>query len=301
MFVLPDLYTLYILEDYFTKLKNNPEILNYALTGYTRFTKMIEKTGQNYVKDSIEYIYDNKIRFIPGYEIDSESIPCISTLSYSGEEGQFIGDTGLQDLDYNHLTPQNQKIQPTIYNKFKALSYNNSDLIVPIEYDLISKLWRNVFIVNRSFSSQVTGMRNDGNTTILSLNKEIPTILDKNSWQSQSGPQSFIASLGASQDRVTVLIKLITSGDYSVHRLLSVILRLALKSSRMSFENAGLQIPSYSFQMPQPFNSGVKGFESTVIMNTLITDHWLSNFSASTDPGLGVTTSVLGATNRDEA
>lgn len=293
MFVLPDLYVLYILEDFFTNLKNHPEALNYVLSGYHRFNKIIQKSGDNYIHDLVNYIYDNKIKFIPGFELDSESVPCISTLSYSGEEGQFIGDTGLQDLDYNELTNNNTQIEPVVYYNFDALSYDGVNLIVPAEYELNEKLWRNVFITNGSFSSQLTGMRNfviEGgrHVTILSLKETISNELDKKNWKAQSGPQSFITSLGASHDRATVLIKLITSGDYALHRALSVVLRMALKSSRMAFENAGLQTPTFTFQMPNIFNGVDQGFESTIIMNTLITDHWIDIFTKTTDPGLGI-------------
>ena len=295
MFVLPDLYVLYILEDFFRDLRNNPEKLNYILSGYSRFEKMIEKTGTNYINECVSFIYDNKIKFVPGYELNSESVPCISTLSYSGEDNQFIGDTGMQNMLYNDAT---KIIKPIIYHKFAILSSSETTLTVPQEYDLINKLWRNIFIVNGNFSSQVVGMRNavtDGNkpVTLINLKDTIPSGLDKTLWTSQSGPQEYLASLSASQEHVTVLIKLITSGDYSVHRLLNTVLRYALKANRLNFDNSGLQNSTFTFQMPQPFNDQDKGFETTVIMNTLITDHWIEKLQKTIDPATGLYVDII--------
>ena len=307
MFVLPDLYVLYIIEDFFDGLRNNPEKLNYVLSSYARFDKMVEKTGDNYINECVSYIYDNRLKFVPGYDFNEDSFPCISTISYTDEKNQFIGDTGFQDIMYNELQNQQRVVIPTVYQEFSAVAQKEEVLFVPQEYNLIRKIWRNIFITNQGFSSQLTGMKNTEikisnkkvPVTALYLDKKIPS-LDKKLWKAQTGPQEYIASLGASQDHATILIKLITTGDYSLHRLFILLLRYALKASRLSFEEAGLQNSTFSFQMPQEFSSSDKVFETNVIMSALITDHWIDKFQKTRDTGVQVVTELVADNDKDQ-
>jgi hypothetical protein len=82
-------------------------------------------------------------------------------------------------------------------------------------------------------------------------------------------------SCNASTDMVTVQMNLCTTGDPSIHRLLSIVLRYCLKSGRMDFENMGFQVPIISYTTLLPSEQTELEWESTYTIEGKFTDSWI--------------------------
>jgi len=289
MFGIADLVTVCIIEERFKFLKNNPRHLEFILGGLTHWNVLREKIGADHIDKAIEYITENKIHIAPFYEIDVDRTPAILVVTSGNEEQQFIGDDGVSGIDLS-----GQEVRPTVYTKWVASSYEDNCLFVSADYKLKEKIWRQVAITNGDFSTKLSGIVDreiDGvMNTVLYLANDIPEGIDNRQWQAQSDAVTFACSLGASLDSITIQCKLLTNGDFHLHRIIGTALRYCIKSSKSIFAENGIYDPYLSYSPPLPSQDyGENVFESVVTINAKMADHWIQEiYSPPTQFGLTV-------------
>lgn len=295
MFGIIDLTTVCVIEDTLKFLAKNPIHLEFLLGSLTHYESLKKKISAQHIDKAIEFISNNKIHVAPYYEMDINRLPAIYVVCSGEESQQFIGDTGQQGM----CLKGDFDMSPTIYEKWTASFYEDDVMYVAKDYNLKEKLWRNVFIVNEGFHSQLAGIQNVKKTvagypngveyTALYLKDPIPEGTDLTRWKSQSDIKRFRTNLAASVDRVTVQCKLMTSGDVHLHRILSVILRYCIKSNKGVFHCNHMYNPVVNYGYPSPIDEIPDvGFESIVSMEVDVGEHWIDKIYELPDRSSGV-------------
>lgn len=280
-----DLFAVSVLDNKFKELVQHPDRIEYMLCGFHINQNMFDFVGAEYIKNSIEFLLNNKVTIIPYYNLDAMKNPTIAVISSGGESQQFIGDYGFQ-AD----AQQTVKNSPLIIAEFTATTISGKDMTVAPELKLNEKLWPGVVITNGEFSNTVEGIM-DAST--ICFRDEFPENISPENWTAQTSGTDRRYVINASTDSVSVQCKLTTHGDPSLHRLMSVILRGIIKSARLDFESIGFQNTKVSYGSMVLTNQDDLTFESVVTIDGIFTDHWIlreyDTIDASSNIGIDMT------------
>lgn len=273
-FGISDLITVAVIENGLNHLRDNPDHLNFILSPFCNIPEIRKMVGGQYIAQCIEYVTQNRLYVAPYYEADHTRIPSVVTVARTGEEQQFLGD-------YGHEC-QNMVFEPIVYGTFDVTDFeqDRTVMFVPKSSNVENFLWPNVWVKNGNVIAQVRGIhvQDDKDTRIL-LNSAIPVGTNMKGWVSQSSKKRTGYVINSNVEGVEISCKLTTSGDYSIHRLMSIVVRYCLKRGRMLFENYGLQAPIVSQAMPIIENGGsdAPAIYSTVFsVKGKLGEHWIT-------------------------
>lgn len=264
-----DLATVAIIEDAFEFLSKNPRHLEFILSMYCRYPLLQKLVGTEHIKQCMEYVINNQIHVAPFYEMDLKKRPSIVVISSGTESQQFIGDYGTQEK-------QTKVLKPIIYAEFDAKKIGTDTISVAASYNLDQKLWVGVHVAQGDQVFKLRGiLKKDKNTTVLHFDEDLPEGLSLKGWKAQSADREKGYVINASIDDVTVQMKLTTNGDFSVHRLMALVLRYAIKSRRLKFDEFGMQVANFSYSPPMSTDPEEQEFESVFTLTAKFTDHWI--------------------------
>jgi hypothetical protein len=217
-------------------------------------------------------VVENRIEVGPYYEIDLKRRPRIAVMSSGREEMQFLGDYGGKECVSWDSLPAH------IYADFDAIAVTDdrTGLIVSAGLKLENVLWINMIISHGEFSTSIESMLvRDGEDTIINLKDALPEGTALRGWKAQSQIRQKGIEYNASAEKVNVSIYLTTSGDASINRMLSTIVRAVLKKGRMTFEQAGMMTPLFSYSPVLLTESNEMEFESTFTIEATMVDAWI--------------------------
>ena len=290
MFGLADMLTVEVIKDGLAHLKRNPYHLEFILGSFCG-PPLGPVVGPEHIKQCIEFITENRIQVAPYYEIDMKRRPSIAVVAQGREEQQFIGDFG----DQGSANIAEYNLPPRIYVEFDPLSFTDDmqGMIVTRDLRLDEKLWPGIFLTNGTVTAKMRGMLvRDGYPTTIYLEDKLPEGTSLPGWKAVSSPRGKGVVCSASTDLVTVQMTLTTTGELSVHRLMSVVLRYCLKRGRMTFEKYGMQVPTFSYTPPIVSEQTELEMESTYTIESKFTDLWIDHEFDLNDAGANVLVSA---------
>lgn len=277
MFGISDLITVSVIRDGLKFLSNNPTHIEYIL-GQFCIKSITDLVGIEHIKQCVDFIKNNRIEVYPFYQADMKKRPSVVVVASGAESMQFIGDFGAINLPIVTL--------PEIkYSEFNIKSIDGCTVKVSSNYNLESKLWKGMYISALGFQAKLEGiLTRDNEDTILYLDKEVPENVSLVGWSATSSDRRKGAILNASTDDVVIQCKLTTTGDFSVHRLLAIVIRYCLKIGRLKFDEMGLQVATFSYSPPMLTDQDELEYESIFSITGKFTDHWIEReFDAPDD------------------
>jgi hypothetical protein len=159
-----------------------------------------------------------------------------------------------------------------------------------------------MYIKNGDYATRLQGIKPgvNGADDTLYLKDTIPTTVLLKGWQAQSSERYRGITLNASMDDVTVQCKLTTNGDYSLHRLFSVVLRYCLKRGRLIFDSYGMQVASFSYTPPMLSDQDEMEYESVCTINCKVTDTWIEKDWITPDDAGKITIELFAHSNQPD-
>lgn len=293
MFGMTDLLTVCVIEEAFEFLSRNPHHLEFILCAFIQNKRLSEKVGPEHIKQCIDFITNNKIEINTYYEADLEKMPSIVVVSSGNENQKFLGDQGISiPVEVN---------RPVTYASWTASSVDGDTMTVPSSLKLDEKLWPGLIIVNEDTSIPAVLLEGilKGSPTSLCLNAALPDGVPCKGWSAISSGSHKKYQLSASKDDVRVQCKLTTNGDMSIHRLLSIALRWALKKYRLRFDTYGMIETTFSYTPPVVVDSEQHIFESVYTIDAQFVDHWIEKEWDTLPQGFNFAVCSK-ATNEDE-
>lgn len=268
-FGICDLITAEVIKDGLQHLSRNPKHIEHILGVFCSNDLVLRNVGGDYLAQCVEYIMNNRVEVGPYYAIDVKRRPSVSIICSGSEEAQFLGDYGYEtDLRVN--------MPAVVYAQWDATSINKDTMVVTADYKLEQRLWPGMFISNGQHTVKLTGiLKKDGTPTTLFVEPELPDGVRLTGWTAKSSEKGRGAVVSASMDDVTVQCKLTTNGDFSIHRLLSIVIRYCLKRGRLIFDKYGMQTPTFSYTPPMLTDQDEHEFESVYTINAKFTDTWI--------------------------
>jgi len=284
MLGIADLLTVCVLEEAFEFLAKNPHHLEFILCSFVQNERLSKKVGAEHIKHAVEFITQNKISIATFYEADMAKIPSIAIVSSGVESDRFIGDSAV------YTTPRASFNDPGVFGKWSALSISGDEMTVPNSLGLENKLWPGLIVENELDglpTAKIEGILVRDGVTKLFLSNKLPDGISLTNWFARSSGSNKKYKLAASIDDVTIQCKLTTSGDYSVHRLLAIATRWAIKKYRLRFDDYGIQNVTFSYTPPMMTDEAQSIFETAFTISAKATDHWIDyeflTIDASTD------------------
>ena len=268
-FGICDLITAEVIKDGLLHLSRNPKHIEHILGVFCANDLVLRNVGGDYLAQCIEFIMNNRVEVGPYYAIDVKRRPSVAIICSGVEETQFLGDYGSEeDLKIN--------MPAVVYAQWDATSISKDTMVVTADYKLEKKLWPGMFISNGQHTVKLTGiLKKDGTPTTLFLEPDLPDNTRLTAWTAQSSEKGKGAVVSASMDSVTVQCKLTTNGDFSIHRLLSIVIRYCLKRGRLIFDKYGMQVPTFSYTPPMLTEQDEHEFESVYTITARFTDTWI--------------------------
>lgn len=273
MFGISDLIGVVVVENRLRHLVANPDQLNFILKPFCTFHDIREKVGARYISQAVEFVIQNQVHVAPYYQADLQKIPSIVFVSRTGEKQQYIGDTANDECAATYA--------PFVYDTFDVKGIqglSRDELVVPAALNIEDKIWKGVTLANGDFTTRVDGINvSPGKDTIIAITGSVPEGTNFTGWKAQSTARTHNYSVRASTEAVELVCKLTTSGDYAIHRLMSIVTRYCLKSGRMLFEHYGLQVPTISQGMPVLMDQDQMVYETTFTINGSLTERWVDH------------------------
>lgn len=277
MFAAADLIVVTVIEDGLRHLAANPDHLQFILTGFQNVEAVRKLHQPSYIKDCIEFVTKSKITVKGGYEFDITKFPAVCIVDSQTEGTQFIGDYGSEEIV--------KQAAPETVATFDVLSVSQNVLKVSASYKLEDKIWPNIYVTNSQISAQVTGIYpKEGQPTELFLNKDFDPGITLKGWRAETLGSNKGYTINSSIDNVNVQLFLNTAGDYSIHRLLRLVIRYCLKRGRLILDNAGIQTSSFSQSLPQLINQEALVYQTTYGLTGKLTDSWIEKEFNTPDP-----------------
>jgi hypothetical protein len=253
-------------------LSKNPHHIYHIFGGFLCNPNIKDVVGEKYIKEVVEYLITHRMQVAPAYNIDQNKNPSLAIISSGEESQQYIGDYGASSF---HKTSE-----PFVYDRFDATSIrvlDNNTLTTSIQYNLLDKIWKGIFVGNGIFSAQLDYAYNDeaANATVLVLKSEIPEGTSLKNWVTSSDDQYRGVIYSASTDDITTSITLTTSGAYSQHYLYSTLVRAVLKSQRMFFDANGFQVATMGYSIPVIADQEDLIFQTQFTLKGKFTESWI--------------------------
>jgi hypothetical protein len=268
-FGVADLITVAILRERLIFLSKHPDYIEFMLLPFIVNKGLEELVGRQYIAQAVEFIMNNRIMVAPYYELEPKIRPAIAVVASGNEEQQFLGDEG--------FSCPTAIVQPRVYATFDALSISEDGMVisVPLAYDLQSKLWPGLYVKNGSIVRMIRGLAVKETQVDIYVTESISAGTPIKGWVAQSAETVKGYHINESVDRVRIQCKLQTTGDYSVHRLLSIVVRYCLKSSRLLFDSMGVQVATFSYTPPMPSEMTEMEFETVYTIEGLLKESWV--------------------------
>jgi hypothetical protein len=234
MFALADLITIEVLNAGIENLRNNPHHLEYILRGYHQSPFLKKIHGSQYIRQFKEWLKNNSIKIQPYYALDTNILPNITVTATYDESTTFFGDYG--------NTCKDEITDGDCVADFDAIaiSADKMEMYVYNSYNLTSSLLPGMILKNVDYEGKIEYITSDvesGLTTIRSTS-ELPRVLG--GWRAEISAPIRKVTVNSSLNQVTVFVKVKSSGDVELHKLLCMLTRYCLKYGRMNFENLGL-------------------------------------------------------------
>lgn len=286
-FGICDIITCEVIKDGLLHLSRNPKHIEHILGVFSCNDLVLKNVGREYLAQCIQYIMDNRVEVAPYYAIDVKRRPSISVISSGSEDTQFLGDYGFEQN-------MNMNMPAVVYAQWDATAISKDEMTVTADYKLDTKLWIGMFISNGQHTVRLTGiLKKSGEPTTLFLDQELPDNTRLTAWTAKSSEKGRGATVSASMDAVTVQCKLTTNGDFSIHRLMSIVTRYCLKRGRLLFDQYGMQVASFSYTPPMLTEQDEHEFESVYTINAKFTDTWIEKEYDLADSAANVVVSLI--------
>lgn len=275
MFGLADMIVIEVIERGLENLRQNPHHLEFILGGYHQSKFLKKLHGERYVQQCIDYITQNKIHVEPYYVLDTNRIPNIAVLATYHEDTQFLGDYS--------STCSTLSLQPKCYAQFDAttLSADKLSVFAASSYKLENTIRPGMLLVNGDFSATITSVFvRDGQLTEIYINKKAPQKLK--GWKVQSIAVPKFTRTASSLNSANVMIKMRSSGDIEVHKLICLVIRYCLRFGRLQLDSLGYQTTKLSQEMTVLEDPDQSIFATSFSMTGVIADTWID--AESTGP-----------------
>ena len=277
-FLVPELITTVILQNKMEFLSKNPDHLNWMLSPFVTNRDVANLVGSQYVKQCVEYITNNKINIRPANEADIGKLPSIAIMSYQNESQQFVGDYGasMEQCNIHEYAPE------TIHT-FDVISYSGDTIKAAKGQGTFEKIWPRLHAKQGDFVSRILQLHETDTEVVITMEDNIPVGTPYKGWQAVTSKTHKFYDIGASLESVKVNVTLTTAGDYSLHRILVVLLRYCLKSSRLQFETMGLQTPTFSQQPVILVDDTQMIWQTPFMIQAVTADYWINGEDLSND------------------
>lgn len=268
MFGLVDMIVIEVIERGLENLRLNPHHLEFILGGYHQSKFLTKLHGGRYVQQCVDYITQNKIHVEPYYVLDTNRIPNIAVLATYHEDTQFFGDYG--------STCSTLSMQPKCYAHFDAsnISTDKLSLFISSSYKIEDTIRIGMLVVNGEFSASVTSVFVRDGLTEIYVNKKLPQKLK--GWKIQSIATPKYTQTASSLNSANVMIKMKSSGDIEVHKLLCLVLRYCLRFGRVQLDSLGLQNTKLSQEMTVLEDPDQSIFATSFSISGVIADTWIN-------------------------
>lgn len=286
MFGVLDLLTVSLIEKKFKFYQDNPEYLRFMLCGYHNSQEMFDLVGPDYIKHAVDFITNSKINILPYFVLDSKSSPSISVIASGTESQQFIGE----NAGYMESCSRPAYFGPVIVAEWAASFIEGNVMGVPPELRLDSKLWPGLIVTNGQYSVVIEGIVN---SSTLCFKTDLPSDALLTGWRATTAGTNKLYALNASVDSATVQCKLTTTGEAGDHRLLGLVLRNILKSSRLNFDKMGFQNTKISYSAMMVTNQDELEYESVYSITGDCTEHWIDRVVQTLDPASNLNVQVI--------
>lgn len=266
-FNMADLAVTAVLEEKLEFLRNNPDHLNWMLGQFVRFPKINWMVGPNHIKQCVQYIMNVKPIVRPYYEMDLAKLPSIVMSSSQGESMQFMGDYGFES--------RQEMLKPLQIITIDVVSYDKN--IVWIDRKTEEKLWPGLWISIGDFKSKIVSIfdKVDGVNVKMELADNVPVGTPLKDWIISTAKSEKWYTVNSSVDDVTTTITLTTMGEHGTHRLMSTVVRYCLKSSRMLFDDYGMQVARFIQQPIVLIDEEQMVWQTGFVMESKMADHWI--------------------------
>lgn len=277
MFGISDLIAVSVIKDGLLHLSNNPKHLEFILGQFCN-KNIADLVGHEYVKQCVDFVINNEISVLPYYQADIKRRPSVVVVASGTESQQFIGDYGAVQKPVLIL-PENT------YASFEVKSVEGSVVKVSSNLNLEKKLWHGMYIRALDFEAKLEGVLvREGEDTALYLSQDVPDGTPLVGWSAGSSDKRRGAILSASTDDVSIQCKLTTTGDFSVHRLMAIVIRYCLKRGRPYFDEVGLQVATFGYSPPMLTDQEELEYETVFNITGKFTEHWIDHeFDAPDD------------------
>lgn len=278
MFGCSDLVTICVLENQLSILRKYPNRLNFILSPFSKYERIRTKVGAQYIDQVVKFILNNEISIIPAYLPGVPKGPSIYVLSQTGEGQQFLGD-------YGNIT-ESAVYDPIVYSEFDAVSIVDDVISVSYDAHIESKVWTGVILTNGTTSAflESIGPVRAGSNTELYLDRDLPVGTRLSGWKAQSHAVRTNFEVHGDIEDVRVQAILRTSGDPSVHRVLSSVIRMCLKAGRPEFDAFGMQTSTFSQGFMTPIESeGGLICETTYNITAKFPEFWVAAETTADD------------------
>lgn len=267
---LADLITQIVIEDGLKNLRDNPHHLEYILSRHCQIPALHKKVGQDYIRNAMELISNQKLTIRPYYVLNQDLYPNI-VIAASYTEGQtYLGDYGSEE--HSKIV-----VNPIVFAKFDAKKIKDDEIWIAKEYEIEKKIWIGIPVVNCDYNAKIIGIALKEDKTVLFLDKKLENGTPLKGWEAKTTARPRMVSVAASSDDVTVQAKLATAGDPDIHRIYSLVIRYCLKRGRILFEKYGFQNIHVTQSPPVVSEQEDAIMETVFTVGGLLHDSWIDH------------------------
>ena len=293
MFALSDMIIIEIIEKGLENLRLNPHHLDYILGTYSSTPFLRNIHGKDYTKHCMDLVLNNKIQVSPYYVLNNMQLPHIAVVATYSEAEMMLGD---------YVGSNIEELPPRTLGTFDAVSIapDGLSIFVPNAYSVSEFAFPGTYLHNGNFKSQIE-MTIPGNTqTQIYIKNVMPNKLV--GWTVKTMSTSCVATINASGNNCTVMIKLKSSGDVEVHKLLCLILRYCLRFGRIYLEGHNLYLSTTNQDMLVLEDESQQIFATVFSMSGKSFDFWIESEHRNPDHiSLEVDAVPVSIENGDEA
>jgi hypothetical protein len=263
MFNVVDMAVIEVIEQGLENLRQNPHHLRFILGAFSRNQKMIGWHGANYINQCVTLILNQKIHITPGYVNNNAQLPHIAVMTTYDESQQFLGDYGRTDVESS-----GSEFSP------EALSVTILRWVGDREVVVSKKPYIGQYLIHGQDSRVITDCLPDGDYYKCELASDVSPRWMENCFLADA-LNPLLLEIHTSMNSCNVMIRLKSSGDVEVHKLLCLVLRYCLRYGRYSLENLGVQISRTHQDLPVLEDPDQLIFASAFSMSGTASDSWI--------------------------